>query len=77
MDTLAGHHFDDVITLCDKAREACPPVGDVVRRRHWSIPDPAASADLAEFVRVAAEIDNRIRYLLPTLATPNRQEVPA
>src|SRR5213080_3031544 len=38
LDTLAGRHFDQVITLCDKARESCPEIGP---RRHWSVPDPA------------------------------------
>ncbi|WP_406236829.1 hypothetical protein [Nocardia sp. NBC_01009] len=39
---------------------------------HWSIPDPAASGGTDEdsypiFRATAAEIDTRIRYLLPVL----------
>ncbi|GGO08731.1 arsenate reductase/protein-tyrosine-phosphatase family protein [Microbispora bryophytorum] len=73
LDTLRGHRFDYVITLCDKVREVCPEFGDHVRRIHWSTPDPAAAGrseqDVhAALVRAAADIDTRIRYLLPVLA---------
>jgi len=72
LDTLSGRRFDYVITLCDKAREVCPEFGDRTRLVHWSVPDPA-TADRAEhgprpFARAAADIDTRVRYLLPVLA---------
>lgn len=78
LDTLAGRRFDHVITLCDKAREACPEFGDHPRR-HWSVPDPAAAgnsdeASYAAFTRTAADIDIRVRHLLPVLATSNPKE---
>ncbi|GCB52038.1 arsenate reductase [Streptomyces sp. NL15-2K] len=79
LDTLADRRFDYVISLCDKVREVCPDFGDRPRLAHWSIPDPAPAggdepAGYPAFVRTAAEIDTRIRYLLPLLArTP--QEV--
>jgi protein-tyrosine-phosphatase/DNA-binding transcriptional ArsR family regulator len=72
LDALAGQPFDHVITLCDKAREACPEFPHHPRRAHWSIPDPA-TADGTEhdsypaFERAAADIDTRIRHLLPAL----------
>ncbi|MFG1643497.1 ArsR family transcriptional regulator [Amycolatopsis sp. NPDC049252] len=66
LDTLAEHRFDHVITLCDKVREVCP--GFDSRPIHWSIPDPAAGS-YPDFVRIAAEIDTRVRHLLPVLAT--------
>ncbi|MEC3957892.1 ArsR family transcriptional regulator [Nocardia sp. CDC153] len=74
LDSLADLRFDAVITLCDKAREVCPDFGDDSRWIHWSIPDPAASNGSDEdtyplFRATAAEIDTRIRYLLPTLTT--------
>lgn len=72
LDTLADHGFDQVITLCDKAREACPEFPDRARRAHWSIADPAAAgathrSSYPAFHHTAAEIDTRIRHLLPAL----------
>ncbi|WP_346117781.1 ArsR family transcriptional regulator [Micromonospora coerulea] len=69
MDTVTGRRFDYVISLCDKAREACPDFPDHPRRKHWSIPDPAAAgeADYRAFQHTAADIDTRIRHLLPVL----------
>jgi protein-tyrosine-phosphatase/DNA-binding transcriptional ArsR family regulator len=74
LDTLADHPFDHVITLCDKAREVCPEFPGHSRRSHWSIPDPATAGDSDEasypaFRHVAADIDTRIRHLLPVLAS--------
>ena len=78
LDGLADRRFDYVITLCDKVREVCPEFGDDPRSIHWSIPDPAATAgqdDYPAFARVAAEIDTRVRHLIPVLATTTPQEV--
>jgi protein-tyrosine-phosphatase/DNA-binding transcriptional ArsR family regulator len=71
LDALAGRRFDHVITLCDRAREACPEFPDHPRRAHWSVPEPASADDdrvaYHAFQRTAADIDTRIRYLLPAL----------
>jgi ArsR family transcriptional regulator, arsenate/arsenite/antimonite-responsive transcriptional repressor / arsenate reductase (thioredoxin) len=76
LDTLAGRRFDQVITLCDKAREECPELPHHPRRVHWCIPDPATvsdnnRADYSAFERAAADIDTRIRHLLPVLTATN------
>jgi protein-tyrosine-phosphatase len=80
LDDLAGREFDHVITLCDKAREACQEFPDHPRRTHWSIPDPAAAegadAGYPAFERTAADIDTRIRHLLPVLAVHRQEEPP-
>jgi protein-tyrosine-phosphatase/DNA-binding transcriptional ArsR family regulator len=72
LDTLTGRRFDHVITLCDRAREVCPEFAHHPRRIHWSIPDPATAGDTDQasypaFQRTAADIDTRIRHLLPVL----------
>ena len=80
LDTVTGRRFDYVITLCDKVREVCPDLGDHSRSGHWSIPDPATlrvndQDTYPAFVDVAAQIDTRVRHLLPVLATTAREEV--
>ncbi len=71
VETVAGQRFDYVISLCDKAREALPDFGSRPGRIHWSLTDPAAGEGsppgYAAFERAAAELDTRIRFLLPVL----------
>jgi protein-tyrosine-phosphatase len=74
LDELAGQRFDHVITLCDKVREVCPEFPHHTRRAHWSTPDPATDGvtgrtNYLAFSHTARDIDTRIRYLLPVLAT--------
>jgi protein-tyrosine-phosphatase/DNA-binding transcriptional ArsR family regulator len=80
LDTLTGHRFDYVISLCDKAREVCVEFGDHPRLLHWSIADPTAAgnndqASYSTFTRTAADIDSRVRHLLSVLATTNRKDI--
>jgi protein-tyrosine-phosphatase/DNA-binding transcriptional ArsR family regulator len=71
VETVAGQPFDYVISLCDKAREACPEFSRRPARVHWSLPDPAAGEGgqhgYPAFERAAAELDTRVRFLLPVL----------
>ena len=68
LDTVIGRRFDHVITLCDRAREAAPDFARHPRRAHWSVVDPATADDgYRAFRRVAADIDTRIRHLLPVI----------
>ncbi len=76
LDTLLGYRFDKVITLCDKVREVCPEFLGHPDHVHWSIPDPAANGpSYRTFRDIAADIDTRVRYLLPVLAANAHPEV--
>lgn len=71
IDSQTGRRFDYVISLCDKVREVCPDFPGRPELVHWSVPDPTAArgrAGYPAFVRTAAELDARIRYLIPVLA---------
>jgi ArsR family transcriptional regulator, arsenate/arsenite/antimonite-responsive transcriptional repressor / arsenate reductase (thioredoxin) len=80
---MVGERFDMVVTLCDRVREVCPEFPAHPELVHWSLPDPAqagstARASYPAFERTAAELDTRIRFLLPllglrpTATTPRR-----
>ena len=74
---FAGRRFDHVVTLCDKARERLPEFAHEPRRVHWSVPDPmfASASDRAgypDFRQVAADIDTRVRHLLPSLTSTDQ-----
>jgi ArsR family transcriptional regulator, arsenate/arsenite/antimonite-responsive transcriptional repressor / arsenate reductase (thioredoxin) len=70
LDEFTGQHFDQVITLCDRIREVCPEFPGHPATAHWSLPDPAADPDgRPAFERVAAELAERIDFLLHTIAT--------
>lgn len=71
IDEVEGE-FDFVITLCDVARENCPPFAGGPELIHWSLPDPARSGSsrrnlLQAFRRTAAELRLRITFLLPVV----------
>lgn len=78
LDAVARHRFDHVISLCDKVREVRPEFRDRSRAVHWSISEPAVDAadqnGHAAFERTAAELDTRIRHLLPTLTDATEPE---
>jgi len=38
-----GQRFDAVITVCDRARDACPIFPGETERLHWSFPDPSTA----------------------------------
>jgi ArsR family transcriptional regulator, arsenate/arsenite/antimonite-responsive transcriptional repressor / arsenate reductase (thioredoxin) len=65
--------FDFVVTLCDRVREVCPDFPGQAELIHWSIPDPASSADDDEdtypaFQAMAAELQTRIGFLLAAIS---------
>ena len=74
-DEFVSQRFDVVITLCDRVREVCPEFPSQPALVHWSMPDPAREgttnrASYPAFERTAAELETRIRFLLPLLTDP-------
>ena len=64
-------HFDDVITVCDRAKESCPVFPGAKRLHHWSFEDPAVGVGnhderLAIFRAVRDQIRRRISSFLET-----------
>ena len=74
VDVFAGRSFDRAITLCDRAREACPEPPGARVVAHWSVPNPAEAhpADLDAFRATASEVHMRVRFLLPLLGSSGR-----
>jgi len=75
----ARTRFDQVITLCDKAKEECQGLGDGAVTAHWSMSDPSAAggsdeATYPSFERTAEEIEVRVRFLIAQLTAASRQE---
>ncbi len=80
LDDLADLRFDLVVTVCDRAREACPLLPGA-RMLHWDIPDPAAfdgSPDetRAFFARTADDIRARVEGLGAELGLTDRGTSP-
>ena len=62
IDRYLGEPFEDVITVCDTAAEACPVFPGAVRRRHWSFEDPSkATGNEAEQLEVYRRVRDEIR----------------
>ncbi|MBA3822353.1 MAG: metalloregulator ArsR/SmtB family transcription factor [Ktedonobacterales bacterium] len=62
--------FEYVITVCDRAREECPPFAASTQVIHWSLPDPLEAEPLnqAPFTATAQELNTRIRFFLSRIA---------
>ncbi len=43
LHAFAGQRFAVVITVCDRARDACPIFPGETERLHWSFPDPSTA----------------------------------
>ena len=69
LDRFLDQPWDDVITVCDSANEACPVFPKAGRRIHWSFEDPSQAtgseeAKLTVFRRIRDEIDTRFKAWL-------------
>ena len=69
LDGYLRQPFDEVITVCDTAAEACPVFPGAARRRHWSLEDPSKATgteeeQLAVYRRVRDELRARIEHEL-------------
>ncbi len=73
-----GQHFDHIVTLCDRVREACPEFSGRPQAIHWSIADPsrATGGDRATypiFRDLASELDIRISFLTALIDQPPQE----
>jgi len=69
VDEFAGQEFDEVITVCDNAKESCPVFPGKTQRLHWPYEDPAAVQGSEEerraaFRKVRDQIHSRIMVFL-------------
>ena len=69
VDGLERERWDLVITVCDRAKEACPVFPGQPILAHWGMPDPAGAegdeaAKQAAFVNALTLISRRIDLLL-------------
>ena len=74
LNRYLNEHFDEVITVCDAAAEACPLFPNASHMRHWSFEDPSKASgseeeQLAVYRRVRDEIRARIEQELLSTQT--------
>jgi len=77
LDRFLGQHFDYVITVCDRAAEACPVFPGEPERIHWSFEDPAVAPGSSEdrqraFDTTAKQLLSRLRLWLSLPAVQAR-----
>jgi arsenate reductase len=68
LEEFRGERFDAVITVCDRAKEACP-VWPGAAMIHWSLEDPAEAVGtdeqrMAAFRNIFEEIQRRVRLYI-------------
>ena len=62
LEQYLNEQFDDVITVCDDANEACPVFPNTKNRRHWNFPDPSqAPGTEAEQLQVYRAVRDAIQ----------------
>jgi arsenate reductase len=71
LERFLGRPFDHVVTVCDRARQACPVFPGSGNPLHWSLEDPAEvegtdEAKLAAFRRTREELTQRLGPFIDT-----------
>jgi arsenate reductase (thioredoxin) len=62
LERYLNEPFDEVITVCDTAAEACPIFPGATHQRHWSFPDPSqATGSQEEQLAVYRQVRDAIR----------------
>ena len=69
LERYLSEPFDEVITVCDTAAEACPLFPGAAKMQHWSFPDPSKATgsqeeQLAVYRHVRDDIRARIEHEL-------------
>jgi arsenate reductase len=69
LDAVVGEHWDAVVTVCDRARDACPIFPGNPVTMHWGLPDPAEvegthGERLRAFEETRRALERRIEALL-------------
>ena len=69
IDDVIGERWDLVITVCDRAKEACPVLPGQPMFAHWGLPDPAEATGTREerlrvFRETAVQLGRRIDLML-------------
>ncbi len=69
VDEFTGQEFDQVITVCDNAKESCPVFPGKTQRLHWPFEDPATAQGSEDerkvaFRKVRDQLHRRIRVFL-------------
>jgi arsenate reductase len=74
LEPFLGERFDHVITVCDRAREACPVFPGGGRRLHWDLEDPAQidGTDAEHLAAFRATRDELARRLGPFIEGARR-----
>ena len=66
LDLFEGEHFDCVIVLCDKARQACREFeGGAGEILHWDIRDPRLIGKPDAYEQALLEIRRRLQLWIP------------
>lgn len=69
VDEFTGQHFDQIITVCDNAKQSCPFFPGKAQRLHWPYEDPTAVRGSEEerkaaFRQLRDQIHGRIMVFL-------------